>query len=66
MNKFSTKVPPINVKRCIAYSGKKLGKNRLKKDYQYDLVYYGKCPEKQCSGDYTRRSQWQRYKVTLI
>ena len=45
---------------------KKLGKNRLKKDYQYDSVYYGKCPEKQSSGDYTRRSQWQRYNVKLI
>ena len=31
MNKFSTKVPPTNVKRYIAYSAKKTRKEQTKK-----------------------------------
>ena len=58
MNNFSSKVLLTNVKTCIAYSGTKLRsqwqiKDQTKKDHQYDLVNYAKCPEKQCIEDYT-------------
>ena len=57
MNKFSTRVLPCNVKTCTAYSGTKLSrkfklKDQTKKD-QHDVVYYAKCPEEQCTEDYT-------------
>ena len=58
MNKFSTRVLPCNVKTCTAYSGTKLSskfqlKDQTKKDHQHDVVYYAKCPEEQCTEDYT-------------
>ena len=58
MNKFSTRVLPCNVKKCIVYSGTKLSskfqlKDQTKKDHQHDEVYYVKCPEEQCTEDYT-------------
>ena len=58
MNKFSTWVLPSNVKMCTAYSWTKLSskfqlKDQTKKDHQYDVVYYTKCPEEQCTEDYT-------------
>ena len=58
MNNFSTRVLPCNFKTCTAYSGTKLSskfrlKDQTKKDHQHDVVYYAKCPEEQCTEDYT-------------
>ena len=58
MNNFSTRVLPCNLKTCTAYSGTKLSskfqlKDQTKKDHQHDVVYYAKCPEEQCTEDYT-------------
>ena len=58
INKFSSQVLPCKVKACIAYSGTKLSsrfqlKDQTKKDHQHDVVYYRKCPEEQCTKDYT-------------
>ena len=58
MNKFSTRVLPCTVKTLTAYSGTKLSsefqlKDHTKKDHQHDVVYYAKCPEEQCTEDYT-------------
>ena len=58
MTKFSTRVLLCNVKKCIAYSGTKLSskfqlKDQTKKNHQHDEVYYVKCPEEQCTEDYT-------------
>ena len=61
MNKFSTRVLPCNLKTCTAYSATKLSskfqlKDQTKKDHQHDVVYYAKCPEEQCTEDYTRET----------
>ena len=61
MNKFSSRVLPCNVKTSIAYSGAKLSskfqlKDQTKKDHQLGVAYYAKCPEKQCTEDYTRET----------
>ena len=58
MNKFSTQVLSCNVKTCTAYCGTKLcskfqSKDQTKKDHQYNVVYYAKCPEEQFTEDYT-------------
>ena len=58
MNKFSTRVLLCNIEKCIAYSGTKLSskfqlKDQTKKVHQHDEVYYAKCPEEQCTEDYT-------------
>ena len=58
MNKLSTGVLLCNVETSIAYSGTKLSskfklKDPTKKDHQHDGVYYAKCPEEQCTEDYT-------------
>ena len=58
MNKFSIRVLPSNVKKCTTYSGTKLSskfqlKDQTKKDHQYNVVYYAKCPEEQYLKDYT-------------
>ena len=58
MNKFSSRVLPSNVKILTAYSGTKLSskfqlKDQTKKDHQHDVVYYEKCPEEQCTENYT-------------
>ena len=61
MNKFSSRVSPCNVKTCIAYFGDKLTSNsskfqlkdQTKKDHRHDVVYYAKCPEKECTEGYT-------------
>ena len=58
MTKLSTRVLPCNAKTCAAYSGTKLSsksqlKDQTKKDHQHDLVYYERCPEEQCTEDYT-------------
>ena len=43
----------------VTYSGTKLGskftkiKDKTIKEHQHDVVYYVKCPESQCSEDYT-------------
>ena len=43
----------------VTYSGTKLGskftkiKDKTIKEHQHDVVYYVKCPERQCSEDYT-------------
>ena len=46
------------VKTCMAYSGTKLSskfqlKDQTKNDHQHAVVYYAKCPEEQCTKDYT-------------
>ena len=61
MNKFSTWVLRCNIKKFTAYSGTKLSrkfklKDQTKKDHQHDVVYYAKCPEEQCTEDYTRET----------
>ena len=58
MTKLSTRVLTCNAKTCAAYSGTKLSskfqlKDQTKKDHQHDVVYYEKCPEEQCTEDYT-------------
>ena len=58
MTKLSTRDLPCNAKTCAVYSGTKLSskfqlKDQTKKDHQHDEVYYVKCPEEQCTEDYT-------------
>ena len=58
MTKLSTRVLPCNTKTCAVYSRTKLSskfqlKDQTKKDHQHDVVYYAKCPEEQCTEDYT-------------
>ena len=58
INKFSTQILPCNVKTCISFSGTKLSskfqlKDQTNKDHEHDLVFYAKCPEEQCTEDYT-------------
>ena len=58
INKFSTRILSCNVKICTAYSGTKLCskfqlKDHTKKDHQHDVVCYVKCPEEQCTEEYT-------------
>ena len=73
MRKFSTRVLPCNVKTCTAYSGTKLStkfqlKDLTKKDHQHDVANYAKCPEEQCTEDYTGetgRHLIERVKITV-
>ena len=62
MNNFSSEVLPCNVRVRIAYSGTKFSSrfqliDQTKKDHQHDMVYYGKCPNEQCTEDYTGEAE---------
>ena len=56
------------MKTRITYTGRKIGTNILMKDltknqYEHDLIYYSKCPERNCEKDYlgeTRRRMIER------
>ena len=46
------------VRTCMAYSGTERSskfqlKDQTKNVHQHDVVYYAKCPEEQCTKDYT-------------
>ena len=55
-------VLPENVTTRVTYSGTRLSskftkiKDKTVKEHQYDIVYYVKCPENQCSEDYTEET----------
>ena len=59
MKNSSKCVLPENVTTRITYSGTRLSSRFAKindktvKEYQHNIVYYVKCPESQCSEDYT-------------
>ena len=55
--KEMNKLLPDNIKPKIAFTGKKLGtsfqvKDKTEKKHNHDVIYYGKCPEDQCTEDY--------------
>ena len=69
INKFSTRVLPCNVKTCTTYSGPTLSSkfqlnDQTKKDHQHDVVYCAKCPEEQCTEDYT--GETDRYLIERV
>ena len=69
INKSSTRVLSCNVKTYTTYSGTKLSskfplKDETKKDHQHDVVYYAKCPEEQCTEDYT--GETDRYLIERV
>ena len=53
---------PENITTRVTYSGTRLSskftkkKDKTVKDHQHDIVYYVKCPESQCSEDYTGKA----------
>ena len=55
-------VVPENVRTRVIYSGTRLSskftkiKDKTVTEHQHDIVYYSKCPESQCSEDYTEET----------
>ena len=51
-----------NITTRVAYLGTRLSsiltkiKNKASKEHQHDIAYYAKCPESQCSEDYTEET----------
>ena len=51
-----------NITTRVTYLGTRLSsiltkiKNKASKEHQHDIAYYAKCPESQCSEDYTEET----------
>ena len=64
------KLLPDNIKPKIAFTGTKLGSSFQVKDktelkHNHDVIYYGKCPEDQCTEDYLGETG-RRFKERVI
>ena len=52
---------PNNVKRQVTFTGQKLNtefnvKDRTKFEHKHDVIYFGKCPEQNCTDNYLGES----------
>ena len=69
MNNNIQRILPNNVKTSITYNGRKLGtktetKDLTKNQHEHELIYYSKCPERNCNEDYLGETGRRRIERT--